>query len=470
MKVLWKVVVFFITIILFMMSNIFVDGLYGMLALVFLLMFCVIYIISDVSDRLSFGFYILAVYTFLVSRQLSDFIRGNDFLQGFSNVVFVKACNCILLSIIFVYLGFNYSNKFTYNKNKKFSKIVDSLINEKKYNIEKVSTYSFWITIITNCIALVLSLNKIKTVMLNGYLTVYGYSDSFSAMANRFWLIGRTSIFIGLATTRSRSKVKWLILFGAINPIVELLIGRRGYFVSYILFCIFYFTSFWRKYENKDNQANKKTFKLGLVIGIAAFIILPFLYSYGYTRSGLSYAKYNTLLDGVGKFFYSEGVSFDVIGITISNYGKLPQKWYTLGAWSDALKGVLSKYPDHTFEFAMHSRQLRAIVSYYQNSYVYLNGQGLGSSYIAEVFYDFGYLGLIIVNYVIGTIISRLRKNNANNNFVVISIAYGLLYDFFMLPRSSLLSPIVNLTATSTIITYLFILMLSRRQQTAILE
>ena len=40
----------------------------------------------------------------------------------------------------------------------------------------------------------------------------------------------------------------------------------------------------------------------------------------------------------------------------------------------------------------------------------FLGGGGLGSSYIAEAWVDFGYVGIIVVNFVFGILLSQLHK------------------------------------------------------------
>ncbi|MFR5556725.1 MAG: O-antigen polysaccharide polymerase Wzy [Coprococcus sp.] len=60
----------------------------------------------------------------------------------------------------------------------------------------------------------------------------------------------------------------------------------------------------------------------------------------------------------------------------------------------------------------------------------YLNGQGWGSSYILETYVDFGYIGLILFNLILGILLvymlKRLGRNTLLGHYLLIVINNNL--------------------------------------------
>lgn len=104
-------------------------------------------------------------------------------------------------------------------------------------------------------------------------------------------------------------------------------------------------------------------------------------------------------------------------------------------------------YKSQELEAVYHNNNFGATITYLVDPQRFLGGGGLGSSYIAEAWVDFGYVGIIVVNFVFGILLSQLHKWFRQGGFIAVMgmlMFSGLLYA----PRGSVsdcIYPIINL-------------------------
>lgn len=111
-------------------------------------------------------------------------------------------------------------------------------------------------------------------------------------------------------------------------------------------------------------------------------------------------------------FFQGQGVSVNVIGYAKECEGTYPETniSYTFGPIIQELKhnpvsnffGLFPFYKSQELEAVYHNNNFGATITYLVDPQRFLGGGGLGSSYIAEAWVDFGYVGIIVVNFVFG--------------------------------------------------------------------
>ena len=141
-----------------------------------------------------------------------------------------------------------------------------------------------------------------------------------------------------------------------------------------------------------------------MIIGIGALGIIIVANIIGTSRYGTeSYQKTNGyLLD----FINQQGVSINVIKRYIEYGANLPKgKLYFIGSTLSVLARSpigrilnIAVYGGNTVENAMNGFSFAHALSYLVKGKQYLNGNGMGSSYIAEIMYSFGYMGVFIAN------------------------------------------------------------------------
>ena len=142
---------------------------------------------------------------------------------------------------------------------------------------------------------------------------------------------------------------------------------------------------------------------------------------YGYIRFGEQYENTGGFLTSILDIFTSQGVSISVIGYEKMYENVIPEnKLYSFGTIIDFLKynpisSVLFDFVEYTgqnAERALNGNYMAHIISYLVLPSNYSLGRGLGSSYIAELYHDFGYIGVFLGNIIYGIVIKVCSSFN----------------------------------------------------------
>ena len=75
-------------------------------------------------------------------------------------------------------------------------------------------------------------------------------------------------------------------------------------------------------------------------------------------------------------------------------------------------------YSGQTVETALYGKDFGAALTYFVMPHNYLAGVGMGTSYIAELFHDFGYIGVVLINILYGCIFARGAKYLVKNPYI----------------------------------------------------
>ena len=90
----------------------------------------------------------------------------------------------------------------------------------------------------------------------------------------------------------------------------------------------------------------------------------------------------------------------------------------------------------HTAQFALESHSFDAMLSYLTIPKQFLQGNGTGSSFIAELFADFGYVGVATGSLVYGCLFKRFQVLN-NRNWLATTIKLFIFFTMLSAPRAS---------------------------------
>lgn len=297
----------------------------------------------------------------------------------------------------------------------------------------------------------------------NGYMSMYG-DYSMPAIVRRMQIVSRTSMFIGLAAMPSKKRAWTYFLLGLPVPVMNLVEGSRSGIMTFILFYIYFFYSYreWSGAKVSVSDRKKRLRKLIFILLVLVCIGTPLLYIYGYSRDGRSVENSGNPLKLVLQFFASQGGSAKLIGRAVRYKGQLPGICYSLGSLVDRIQG--NHFPSFSAESALNGNSFGNIMTYMESVYNYtVLHVGVGSSYIAEVYYDFGFVGLIVVNMIIGYVL-RLLSSYGKANIITKSFVFMLFYYMMTIPRAPLLTPVDNILSKSCLLTVVFIFFLSWRK------
>ena len=249
----------------------------------------------------------------------------------------------------------------------------------------------------------------------------------------------------------------------AIPELILLLSGERGEPISVILVTVFYIL-FRNRLGNYDFYFKKWTVFVGIIL--LPFVIF-FLQMMAYERNHLVYEE--GLLGGVQDFFETQGGSVKII----SNSYVMHDVIEDAGGHTFVL-GEIRYYLKHNIftrlVMGLQTRQrnigdvysgdnfLRTY-GYLYSPVTYNAGVGGGSTYIAEVYHDGGYLFLALFNVLIAFLLRYLDTVKIDS-VVQFTICMGILRFMSVLPREQALQWLTSTFAIQNLIFYVFIHMI----------
>lgn len=418
--------------------NFFVCGILFVLVHNFLF-FC-----EDYSKRALYFVFNITFFTFLLSRPLIGMIRGEIWWRSVTDKDAYVWFALWLISVglyaidfggyIAVYIHEKNQSKKIYNLKKKYLRESDFQV-----HLQVVSMIIFYMTLplffIQEMEPLVYSFGK-------GYLSYY--SEFQSQLPGFFHTLAsfmKISLCVFLSTFPTKKRAFIPLAFYEISAVPALLIGIRNPIMLNSLFILVY-------YLLRDGVENyKKWFgKIEkLVVGIATPFVLMFMAAYAYIRGGNFTGDMNPFKYFI-EFFYSQGVTFDVIQMAygyveslrlrVSNYtfgGIIDYIYY--GTIGQKLWGTVAFPSGNCIEKAVYSHNLSHHLSYISLKESYLQGRGWGSSYLLENYVDYGYIGVLILGIGLGVLLVSAAYCFGKNTFFT-TIVLMVLTTIFLIPRA----------------------------------
>jgi hypothetical protein len=127
-------------------------------------------------------------------------------------------------------------------------------------------------------------------------------------------------------------------------------------------------------------------------------------------------------------FLISQGGSSEVISLSLFYSGQIPTQIvpYSFGSIYNYLtQNLITRllfnnpyYAQNTVEMALQGHHLGSTLGYLDYPITYLSGVGMGSSFLAELFFDFSYSGVVIGTIFITIIMLNFTKKITRNPYL----------------------------------------------------
>ncbi|MDE6706483.1 MAG: O-antigen polysaccharide polymerase Wzy family protein, partial [Oscillospiraceae bacterium] len=91
-------------------------------------------------------------------------------------------------------------------------------------------------------------------------------------------------------------------------------------------------------------------------------------------------------------------------------------------------------YAGNSIEHALYGHSLAHTLSWFDYKQRYLNGHGVGSCYIAELYHDFGYIGVFVGNVIYGMILKSINKMPFSKPYTC-AVLFSMLHALLLAPR-----------------------------------
>ncbi|PEC10790.1 O-antigen polysaccharide polymerase Wzy family protein [Bacillus toyonensis] len=415
MQKIIRYIILFFAVSMFGIGALFSNLNILLIAICGMLIHNLLYSCEKFSERIIFFAFNSTFFTFLVARLVVKplfgyYDRYNNNYYGLDfddEKVIWSIFISLFFSLLFLFLGYALVKNNRAYKDKKLKFFGENNIK----NVALVSKSLFYVTYIFNVLVL---WDKAKFTNNVGYTELYAsYTSSFPIWVTKLAEMCPTALFIYLGTLPTKKKSFIPLVLYVLSGCLSLAVGQRNNFVLNILIVLVYLCL--RNYTDKKEKWFGKKEIIACVCALPIMILL--LNAVSYLRMDTSVE--HSFLDGIIEFFYAQGVSVNLIGYAQTLTSQLPEgKIYTIGRLidfinSNAITQLLidvPKYVPQSLDSALYGNNFAESVSYILSPNRYLNGWGYGSSYVAELYKDFSYFGIIIGNFVLGLILGLMNK------------------------------------------------------------
>lgn len=409
----------------------------------------IIYCVFNIYERILGLVFLSAFYNFLIGRGLLILLGIYNEPYSFTNEESIKGKRLILFSIyIFVY-SYILINK--YFEKRKIKKINDkqelkeeefkiSKKEEQRKKIQKLSKTIFYITYVFLILNVLLT---IRYVLKEGYTSLYvGSYRKTNFILSKIGDFAPIMFLAFLSTMPTKKQIAFPLFLYMIYLVLTIGVGARFDFVIGVLIVFVYIVLrnvIGKKEENKWFKL--KYLKYLFILGVIAIILLS---AFNTIRFGEELKDTNkTPVKLFTKFSYDQGISANM-SKRIFKYEKLIPKdrYYSLCSVQTYRELVTSRLkrqkpiPSSSEEKAIKTATLSDRISYIMFTDDYLLGNGTGTSYIAEVFFDFGYIGLMIINMLYALLLVLSRKM-LEKGVVPFIVGIAIFSTLLKVPRSS---------------------------------
>lgn len=394
---------------------------------------------KDINRNIFFVLFLCSFYTFLISGDVAQVFFNKTYYQylNMPEEAIRHSHIATLISIFFLFVG------YFVTKTNNLSSQSSEECSSKMASYRKITLLIFYVSY---AVLLFDTINILLFVLSNGYVAYY--SSYKSVLPDIVVSIGDfcPMAFCGFLATfpRKRKAVLPIILY-LFFAIVCLLMGQRGGIV-YITSFIFSLCLYRNKYYSYGQKWVKKRLVLFLLIlvpfALVAFQLITFI------RNG-SEIVFNSFGETLGDFFINIGSSSKVIKNgylyrdSISSF-----KFYSFGdvinyfKYSRLFTWLTGINPPsiHSETFALEGHSFDAFISYMYMRTQFLNGEGSGSSFVAELYADFGFFGVAAGSLFYGFLLKKISHFDRNNWIMTTIKLYMLLY-IFKTPRGNYSAP-----------------------------
>ena len=427
-----------LTAILMGIIYIYTNSIQVLLFTVLLVLFSsILYTFNNLRYYIIHLLFYITIFIFLVSRPTIDYFK-NGVLNTYQVDAYRFAFISVIISLVGLAIGgFLVSKKErvinNYNKNEERKNWV-SYIRKTSLSVFIVS-YPFYL------------IRLVERLIYRMNFSYYEYYANFKSELPYFTYILSTFVVYAMCiylATKPKKFYSTLVLGAFVFAnVINLLVGTRNPFVLSVIFAFLYY--FIRNQEEKDKWIGLKE-KLVLYIGTPLMMVAMGLLNY--VRDDAEINKtgiFDILLD----FIYKQGTSFGVLTRGYLYESNLPIKEFRNYTFSPIIeyfsKGNLAilfggkpfTASNNSVELALQSDRYPHNISYIVMKEEYLEGHGIGSSYIMEIYTDYGLTGVFLFSTLLGILFILMMRIAYSGKILLFGMTLLVLNNLFFMPRSS---------------------------------
>ena len=414
---------------------------YMTVMLLSLFMIEVIYATRNLNKNIAFALFLVAFFTFLMGRLILPLIldmpKYSDIFfsfMDFKKETYIHVTISLYITLFFLFWAYTFTEqKIPENLSPTFDPDSPRMRFTRKW-----AKILMWISF---PFALLVVLEKIRYVLTFGYAGMLVEQEShLPSIVIIFSVLFEYMVYLFLATLPTKRESALVVAIYVFFSLFNLIGGDRGECVMALFVTIYYY--FLRNRLHRGDAVwigRKGTWGLVLAAPMAAIL----LFSIAFLRDSKDMNENETGLL-VGGFFYQQSASMNVIACAYEDDDQLPKgKLYSIGPIIDyfrinyisrLLLGV-KPYPTGSSDLATKGNSLDSAITYLEAPQFYESGGGMGSSFVAEAFHDFGYIGIVLYSLLYGFVLASIPKWNSKNIWLSVVALVFLKYIMYA-PRA----------------------------------
>ena len=414
--------------------------------------------IEERSLLFAFG---VAFFVFLLGREFLEQYFHHACDDYFTDQVTFHTYLSMWLALISVWLAFAF---FSFKAKKKmYTSQIERMLSG--IYILRIRRYSRFVFYMTYPFAMICNGMIAFFVAKMGY---YSYYTDFSGvlaaspilyLLSKIELITSASFCVFLATFPSKQEFRKPCIAYLFYIVLTLGSGQRSGFLLGLLI-LFIFVTFMQEIRPWENWFKKKYM-------FYAFLSVPMIAVFGALfnvwRFEGDWSNFN-VIDSFVSFFYQQGVTSYIIKRAYEMEAAIPGGvLYCLEFLHSGIPARLLGivvFNGNTIEHALYGNSFTHALGYTVLGKAYLNGAGTGSSYIAELYFDFGYIGVIIGSALYGWMFSLITRGLYSGIFTR-SLLFIIISQLLWAPRAAYTAFLSFLLAPSTVAMLLFIFLMA---------
>lgn len=405
-----------------------------------------LYGLASLHRRIIFTVFHLTMFLFLLGRPLIGLIEGFSWWES-SNGVFMQTLLLIYFTMVFLRLGSTAAEIYIAKKESSYKSPLPSkpVLNSAGIaNLQNIMLAAFLVCM--GCEAL----RDIERLRFMQNHTYYEYFASFrSALPEPVRILSNMQSYalcIFLSTLPSKRKAFVPLALYVLLTVPELIIGLRNPVVLNIIFVVLYYLL--RDHLNGKKQIPEKWLgrfeKTAMVV--AAPVLAVLMAMWNYIRDDISVQGMG-FIQSIRDLLYKQGVSFNTVSAGIYSRPLLPStntsyvfgpfiEYFKRGALGRVLFGT-KELLNNTVEMALYGNNFSNTISYLVRP-DYLEGHGMGSSFIIEAYVDFGLIGVVLLAFIFGAAFIYMVKA-FERGWLARTLVLIALTSLFFAPRAEAL-------------------------------
>ncbi len=425
----------------------------------------VIFAMFNLKGNIIFFIFNITFFTLVLGKNTIYMITGKNWYAQFTNIAKIETIAVIFMALFSLKAGQLIFEKIIKKQEKhRFKGNSYEFFIKRKTYIEKITLAAFYITLL--CIYIV-ELEKLIFVWKNSsYLALYkNFKSSIPYFISKTADMNFLFLSMYLATFPKPKKLGKVFIPYGVYLVLSLLVGVRGPLVIKSIFIGIYLFIRQSKFQNEVYYTKKRV----IILMVVLFVAMAFLSMYNLWRNRLTIKKFS-IIHYAEQFFIDQGTSGDTLAYSIQNKNKLRdlKQHYTFGFFINNFRyGTISKifgiskvHNTDKISVALHDNNLGASISYIVLGNRYLNGEGLGTQYLAELYIDYSFIGIIIYNFLLGGIMILCTKTDTKN-WALYTIILFLIPEAIYLPRQFAADVIIHFISLTAYLQFGLVLLLS---------